>query len=612
MNVSHIFSAGRAPETPEQVQELLKNIIVITNYLPGVRSSLGWRGIFRLLYDDECWTFRTAQYDGVFAFKYTSSNAEGLDLRSLFDLYYFPDPEEEVIEKFPINGALFAYRDNYREMIRSFPEHPEFFNYFFIGKLSLGFNPVTHSVSLGIESVSEDIIISEDGIKVDNNGQQDFLVSPGEPEQAIPSYELSSAVFDLLVSSFSFHLDRKPAVLSFRQYPAEKRFIKDSIIRSEKESDGVTLNSIDALFSETDSQTAADFNLKGKTVEEISEIIWQDGDSGLPDIFSGFSFMNTGEIALNNSLNRNLLGIETKPPLYIVSGFLGSGKTSFIKNFLEFQSQKYLFGAVIQNELGETGLDGTLISDECRVVEMDEGCVCCSLSGNLRKGINSVISEFVPDFIILETTGAANPMNLVSEIHDLRDLVKFDSVTTIVDAINIEDTLKSYDIAKDQLKAADIIVLNKTENMTSERIRDIETLITSINKRGIITAAEFGRVNPALLYDSEIDNVNGSFLKSGLFPVNHKTHSDDKIDNHTIKFSDIPDRNNFLNKIDNLPFDIFRIKGVLKFEEDERPSLFQYVSGRYEISQHAADNADSFLVFIGKSIDTEKLTEYFL
>jgi G3E family GTPase len=342
------------------------------------------------------------------------------------------------------------------------------------------------------------------------------------------------------------------------------------------------------------------------------ETLWKEGEDSLPEIFSQFSFMNSDGVAANNSLNRNLLGIETKPPLYIVSGFLGSGKTSFIKNFLEFQSQKYLFGAVIQNELGETGLDGTLISDECRVVEMDEGCVCCSLSGNLRKGINSVVSEFVPDFIILETTGAANPMNLVSEINDLRDIVKFDSVTTVVDAININDTLKSYDIAKDQLRAADIIILNKTENMSNDTLSAIEKNIESLNKRAIITRAEFGRVNPALLYDSDIESGKDSFIQSGFFPVNNKTHSDDRINNHTIKFSDIPDRKKFLDKMENLPFDIFRIKGVLKFEEEEKSSLFQYVSGRYEISQHAAESTDSFLVFIGKELDTEILEAHFL
>ncbi len=612
MNVSHIFSAGIAPDCPERVQELLKNIIVITNYLPGIRSSIGWRGVFRIPCDDECWTFKIAGYEGVFGINYSGPGESDGCLVSSFDLFYFPVADEDAIEKFPINGAVFAYRENYKQLIREFPDHPEFFNYFFTGKLHFIYHTKTGCISIRTESLSEDVVISVDGVLIDNSGKEEFIIEPGEPEQAVPSFMYSSAVFDLLVSSLSFHAGGSPSAVSLSFIPAGKRFFKDGVLSSGENGSDVTINTLSAIFAESESVAVEEFFASAKSADEIQNVAWKSGMTEIPEAFSGFTFMNPGEIVNTNSLNRSLLGIETKPPLYIVSGFLGAGKTSFIKNFLEFQAQKYLFGAVIQNELGEAGLDGKLMDDECRVVEMDEGCVCCSLSGNLRKGINSVISEFVPDFVILETTGAANPMNLISEIHELKDLVKFDSVTIIVDALNIEDTLNNYDIAKDQLRSADIIIINKTDNMDDAEIKKIEDLVSSVNKRAVITIAEFGRVNPALLYDSEVDSGKVSHLQSGFFPVKNKTHRDDDIANVTINFDGIKDRKGFLNKIENLPGKIFRIKGILKFEDDDHSSIFQYVSGRYDISRHDADNADSFLVFIGKAIDSEELKEHFL
>lgn len=612
VNVNRIFSAGRAPESPEQVQELVKNIITITNYLPGVRNTLGWRGIFRLPYKEEIWTFKSVEHAGVFGLYYAASGENDGVFSASFNMFYFPDSEEEVIEKFPINGAVYAYRDDYRELIRSFPEHPEFFNYFFIGKLIITYRPSDSAISIGIESLSEDIIISEDGVMLDGAEGKGYLVEPGEPEQAIPSFDIASTVFNLLTSSLSFHMEKAPAV-RLRQYNADKKIFGGGNIRSVQTSGEVKHNLLTAIFYPDETADCGEFFKSGKNGNEIHEVRWSGAaDSAIPDEFSAFTFTNPGKVINTTSINKNLLGIETKPPLYIISGFLGAGKTTFIKNFLESQSQKYLFGAVIQNELGEAGLDGKLISDECRVVEMDEGCVCCSLSGNLRHGINMILGEFMPDFVILETTGASNPMNLISEIHDLRDLVRFDSVTTIVDAHNVIESLEEYSIAKDQVKAADILILNKTDGMSEEDIIKIKTTLSAINKRALIYTTEYGNINPALLYDEDINRASSNPAMNFALH-NNKTHADDGLSGTAVSLPEFIKKEKFINKIDNLPFDIFRIKGFLKFEGDIKYSVFQYVAGRYEISAHndEQDPEESFIVLIGKDINSEKLKEYF-
>jgi G3E family GTPase len=492
-------------------------------------------------------------------------------------------------------------------MIRSFPEHPEFSGYFLTGKLSIAYDPEQQGITISVESMSHDIIISVRGIMAGENTEQ-FIVNPGEAEQDIPSFKLCSAVFELLVSSLSYHAGTRPSALKLHFYPGRKGYFDDTVLRHEQSGADITFNTLSALFTDN-SEAVTKFLVNTGAINCLRSVTWADGMSDIPGEFINCRFFNSENIN-STSLNRQLLGIEIKPPLYVVSGFLGSGKTTFIKNFLEFQAQKYLFGAVIQNELGETGLDGKLISDECRVVEMDEGCVCCSLSGNLRKGINKIVSEFVPDFILLETTGAANPMNLISEIHELRDIVKFDSVTTIVDSANIIEALRDYDIAKDQLKAADIIILNKTDFLGPQQLEDIKKKVTGINPRAVTAQAEFGRINPSLLYDTDTDFPGTN--PSRQFTVHsHMNHSTVGLSALTITLPQQVMRESFLDKIKSMPFDIFRIKGFIKFHDNDDTLLFQYVAGRYELFPGGNIQDKPFIVLIGRDVDSPGIRDYF-
>lgn len=606
--IRSVFSAGKAPEAPEQLQELIKNIIIMTNYVPGIRSSLGWRGIFRIPCEYETWTFKISGFDGVFGLMYSNSDEiEGCYI-SDFDIFYFPDPGEDLIDKFSLNGALLAYKENYTQMIRQFPEYPDFADYFYIGNIYIKFNPENFSITTGIDALSENVIVSVNGIMA-GESTEEYIVYPGDPEQAIPSYMLCSAVFDILVSSLSYLTGKGPSALKLGYYEGYKGFFMDGSLRHEKTGDDITLNSLSALFTDCPDNISK-FVAPQNIFEMNKTVIWTCGMPEIPEEFPVLKCFNQGTDLSSHSLNRSLLGIEIKPPLYVVSGFLGAGKTTFIKNFLEFQSQKYLFGAVIQNELGEEGLDGKLISDECRVVEMDEGCVCCSLSGSLRKGINSIISEFVPDFILLETTGAANPMNLISEIHDLRDIVKFDSVTTVIDSVNIIDTVLDYEIARDQIKAADIIILNKTDCAGSEQVEEIKKTISSINRRAVIAQSEFGRINPSLLYDTDV-NFSGNNHAMKFTLHEHGNHSLDGISDVTLSLPVQINRNQFLEKVSRIPFDIFRMKGLIRFMDSEETFLFQYVSGRYEISEYGANEIMPFVVLIGRDADRPEVTDYF-
>lgn len=117
-----------------------------------------------------------------------------------------------------------------------------------------------------------------------------------------------------------------------------------------------------------------------------------------------------------------------------MTGFLGSGKTSFLNHFVEYQAERNAFVAIVQNEIDAKNLDTHLLGQHYAVTAMDEGCICCTLAGNLNMALVESVSGFQPDFVVVETTGLANPANFLSEISELEDHLDFCSITTTVDA----------------------------------------------------------------------------------------------------------------------------------------------------------------------------------
>ena len=150
------------------------------------------------------------------------------------------------------------------------------------------------------------------------------------------------------------------------------------------------------------------------------------------------------------------MGITERPRLIVLTGFLGSGKTTFLTRFIEEQAAKNGFVAVVQNEIGKKGLDGKLLGQSYAVTEVDEGCVCCTLAGSLRSALSGILGEFQPDFVVLETTGLANPANLLAEIVDLDDMLDFASVTTLLDAACAPRALTEFEVARNQVQLADV------------------------------------------------------------------------------------------------------------------------------------------------------------
>src|SRR5688572_8478207 len=156
---------------------------------------------------------------------------------------------------------------------------------------------------------------------------------------------------------------------------------------------------------------------------------------------------------------------QKRIPVTILTGFLGAGKTTLL-NYILKQQHGYKF-AVIVNEIGKIGIDGQLVENaKEEIVQMNNGCVCCTVRKDLVKGVQGLIKRGGFDYLLIETTGIADPGPVAQtflNIPQLQQFVRLDSIITVVDAEQIEKQMSETETAKEQIAMADFLLLNKTD-----------------------------------------------------------------------------------------------------------------------------------------------------
>ncbi|MEM1388589.1 MAG: GTP-binding protein [Pseudomonadota bacterium] len=310
-------------------------------------------------------------------------------------------------------------------------------------------------------------------------------------------------------------------------------------------------------------------------------------------------------------------------PVTVLTGFLGAGKTTLLNRILtERHGKKY---AVIVNEFGEEGIDNDLVVDaDEEVFEMNNGCICCTVRGDLIRILSGLMKRADQlDAIIVETTGLADPAPVIQTFFvdaDVASRTKLDAVVTVADSVHLDGQLGEHHEAEEQVAFADVLLLNKTDLVAGENLEDIEARIRKINPYAkIIHTAhcttpldEVVGLNAFSL--DRVLEVEPDFLTS-----DHDHEHDDDVTSVSFTSETPLDLEKFQTWFGELlqskGQDILRSKGILEFEGEEERYVFQGVhmlmSGSPMGAWPAGKPRNSRVVFIGRNLDDMGLEEGF-
>jgi G3E family GTPase len=341
--------------------------------------------------------------------------------------------------------------------------------------------------------------------------------------------------------------------------------------------------------------------------------------------------------------------MSDKVPVTVLTGYLGAGKTTLLNRILaEPHGHRY---AVIVNEFGEIGIDNDLVvgADE-EVFEMNNGCICCTVRGDLVRIIDGLMrrkGKF--DAIIVETTGLADPAP-VAQTFFVDDNVgrktKLDAVVTVADAKWLSERLKDAPEAKNQIAFADVILINKTDLVEPEALSELEARIRGINPYAKVHKTERCRIPLAEVlgrnaFDLDrILDVEPEFLDGDHHHHHHahdhghgdgndhdhahhhgelKHYHDEEMQSVSIKSGKPLDPDKFFPWVQTLVQEegpnILRCKGILAFKEDPDRFVFQGVhmilDGDHQRPWKDGEERMSRAVFIGRNLPEEKIRKGF-
>jgi G3E family GTPase len=285
----------------------------------------------------------------------------------------------------------------------------------------------------------------------------------------------------------------------------------------------------------------------------------------------------------------------------IVTGFLGAGKTTFINNLLA--SYKKIQFALVENEFGDVAIDTKLIKgiEASRLFELKQGCICCTITNEYELVLQELAERFPHvEHLLIETTGVADPAGVIRPFFrekKLKELFAFNGAICMVDAQNYESQ-PEQEITLKQLAVADEVVVTKSENFQPSEMNKAKEWIEKINPLARVWFSENGKTD-----DFDLFAIR---QQTRIFPDGKTTHLHSSIQSKTLSFSAPLNLEEFTRwlayNLDVYKNEIYRLKGLLCFENEPFEFILHGVGGNYELTEGDKLISDSIstLVFIGK------------
>ncbi len=313
-------------------------------------------------------------------------------------------------------------------------------------------------------------------------------------------------------------------------------------------------------------------------------------------------------------------------PVTILTGFLGAGKTTLLNRILRENHGEKI--AVIENEFGEEGVDNEILADtKEQIVEMNNGCICCTVRGDLIRILNSLYKrrakgEFNFSRVIIETTGMADPAPVAQTFfadEKVNERYLLDAVVTVVDAKHGLTQLKDFSEAQQQVAFADRLLVSKTDVTAEEETQKLMERLRKLNVRAPIKKVNFGETPIQDLLDIRGFNLNAILEIQPDFLTSDDHEHHDEVHSFVIKSEkplDVRKVDRYIGSLINLYGEqMLRYKGILYIKGEPRRVVFQgvHMMAGFDFASEWPDDAkkESTIVFIGRKLPEPLFRELF-
>ncbi|MBS4198347.1 GTP-binding protein [Bacillus sp. FJAT-49732] len=313
---------------------------------------------------------------------------------------------------------------------------------------------------------------------------------------------------------------------------------------------------------------------------------------------------------------------EKRVPVFVLSGFLGSGKTTVLLKMLEHCKNKGWLPGIILNELGEANVESHLFENE-KVFELLNGCICCTIQDDLKETMNQLIVEMEKqpiDILFIEGTGVANPLEIQEVLLSSQYINQFElmSIITVLDASHyleyqsiFSSSSEVRNLMKEQTVCGSLLFLNKTDLIPSGQLEKIKQRITKIaGHEKVMIEGVYGQIDPEVLFEKRIQSV---LIGNSHSEDEHHPHHHHHSTVQAIKLENVPPlkQKTFEKWLKQLPTNVLRGKGFIESEGSEQIVSFQYASKKAEFMPVPKSlNRKPIIILIGMGLDENQIRDH--